>query len=199
MARTIVVAESAPAAYANAYTVFLDVGPKPEAVWQRIESWIAYRWGERNCVFTVEGPGHWKPPLLPFVASTTEVWVSDAWEATALRPSPFGGFVLESAGPFRITGVLGDAGPLPPAVKEAVFLLSEYLTSAAMIPTRERSAASIEVFRPPLLNEPGEPISSSEPRPKLRIENQNPQWIARALIYSGAADLLRPWRNLGAN
>ncbi|MGE0409152.1 MAG: hypothetical protein AB7P23_07805 [Amphiplicatus sp.] len=200
MARTLSIIEDVPASRPYNFQVLCDGGPPPEVSWQRIEAWIAYRWGEREATFIVEGPGDWAPPLKPFVTNTVELWNDDDWSPAVLRPTPLGGYVLEGCGPFRFVGVLGVDEEPPAAVKQAHFLLGEYLDAAARMPPRERMVKSIEVTRPTLMHEPpdgGEPPLFGKEK-EISIDNHRPEWIARALIYSGAADLLRPWRNLGA-
>lgn len=147
-------------------------------IWPRIESWTAYRWQERAVVWIVEGPGDWVPRLSPAAVNTTEVWESDAWQAATLSPSALGGYVLDGEGPYRFTATVGDTGTPPAAVQEAARRLAEYFAAASGEELRTAAAGSLSDLG-------------------FRME-RTPNWLARAMQYSGAADLLRPWRNLGA-
>jgi hypothetical protein len=93
-----------------------------EAVWQRIEAWVAYRWGSRSCTFIVEAGGSrraWRQPLHPFVVETVEAWTGEAWEAVTLAPDYAGGVVLGYADAYRFTGILGTDDTPPADVVEA--------------------------------------------------------------------------------
>jgi hypothetical protein len=145
-------------------------------IWRRIESWIAWRWGLRLCTFIAEGGcGSWRAPLCPFAVETTEAWNGEAWEAVTLQPSPLGGVMLGSASHYRFAGMLG-ADDVPPAdVLEAYRRLAEYFAST-----------------------PNEAAGSTSERQEIgslavQVERA-PTWLARAMSYSGCADLLRPYR-----
>jgi len=148
----------------------------PGFIWQRIESWVAVRWSPREATWLVTGPGMWAPPLAPATITAAEEWGSDGWAAVELPPSPFGGFCLPG-GHFRFTATVG-AGPVPEAAQEAFRRLAEYLVA----------------------RDPGPAGTSSY---TLNVGDFNetwrrsPAWVARALEYSGAADLLRPYRRAG--
>lgn len=176
MATTIQQAEAAPPTYP----------PVPEglsvaaaalnsaAVWQRIESYVGYRWTARAIVWVVEGPGGWVPPLMPATIATVEKWDDQQWDMAEAGPSPLGGLCFPSTGPYRVTGSVGG-GDVPPAVTEAYRRLAEYLAAEGEMPGGATKIASG-------LGE-------------LRNETERAaNWIARALINSGAADLLRPYR-----
>lgn len=152
------------------------------AAWQRVEGYIGYRWGVRPATFIIDGPGCWVSPLKPFTATTREQWLDDSWVAVTLAPSPLGGYVLDQAGPYRLTGNLGSASAPPQPVIEAVWRLAKYFEAADLMPADERGLARHKLDLGTLSVE----------------REQNPTWIARALQQSGAADLLRPWRALGA-
>lgn len=173
-----------------------DVGPvpaEPEAdepalrnharvAWQRIESWVAYRWSVRAAEFIVEGPGEWVPNVRPFTPSSIEQWIENTWVSTVVAPSPLGGYCLEAVGPYRFIGQLGTDTPPPPVVKEAVWRLSKYLEAIEATPADERSLTRHKVD-----------LGSA-----LVVEReQAANWMARAIQLSGAADLLRPYRALG--
>lgn len=144
-------------------------------VWRRIESWIAWRWGERPCTFILEGNcGAWRAPLYPFIPANFDVW-HDAWEPVTLTADPFGGFAIGSASHYRVSGSLGSGDTPPDDVLEAYRRLAEY--SAEKTGVAGSSSRTVEL---------GGNIKES-------IERA-PTWLARAMSYSGAADLLRPYR-----
>ena len=145
----------------------------PAAVtWRRLEAWIAWRWPARSVVWIVEGPGVFAPRLQPFTLAATEVWTDGAWRAVTLEAAPLG-YALE-AGQYRLTGTAGDDADPPEAVLEAWKRLHEYGLGVARSWWTE--AATYRTG-----------------------ETQAPAgWAAKAIHLSGAADLLRPWRRLGA-
>ncbi|WP_111431020.1 hypothetical protein [Rhodobacteraceae bacterium DSL-40] len=147
----------------------------PAFIWQRIEAWVSHRWTPREVVWIVEGPGEWVPRLTPAVIESVEVW-SDGWQAVALDASPLGGYALPGEGPYRFTATAGG-GTVPAAVNEAFRRLAEYFAGH----DGRWSGATSEV------EEIGEIKTSSE---------RSVTWLARAMAYSGAADLLRPYRRL---
>ena len=149
----------------------------PAMIWQRIESYIAYRWTTRAVVWTVEGPGEWEPPLTPATIATVEVWESPAWVLAFPVASPLGGYDLACNGPYRITGTVGSGTP-PAAVIAAFKRLAGYIAGG-------RST----------VNEPGAKSFAFSIGGDLRWDvTRDPAWMAQALINSGAADLLRPYR-----
>ena len=145
----------------------------PQAVtWRRLESWIGWRWPARTVTWIVEGPGVFAPRLQPFTLSTAEVWRDGAWAAATLEAAPLG-YALEAES-YRIAGTAGDDTDPPEAVLEAFRRLHEYGLGVA----RSYWAETAE-------------ISDGEGQVATA-------WAARAIHLSGAADLLRPWRRLGA-
>ncbi|WP_179379762.1 hypothetical protein [Jannaschia marina] len=152
----------------------------PGAVWSRIEQWVAYRWTPREVVWTVEGDGDWTPPLAPVIEAAAEVWRGGAFVPVALSASPLGGYILPDHGPYRITATVG-AGEVPAAVQEAYRRLAEY--------SADGQTSNMLTGRPGASSHTGQiggDLSESIER--------NPAWLARALAWSGAADLLRPYR-----
>lgn len=149
------------------------------AVTRRIEMFIARRWTARTVTYIVHGPGIWGARLYPFTLTTSELWseTNAAYSVVMLRPSPLGGFDLDCAGPYRIIGTAGDDTVPPSDVREAVGRLAEYF--AAM---RENAGSAMMI-------EEAEGDYSTK-----RQANS----AARAMQLSGAADLLRPYRHLGA-
>ena len=146
-------------------------GVDAAAVWERMEIWTAHRWGARTVEYIAEGPGDWFAPLAPSTITETEVWTGAAWEAVTLDPSPFGGYVLDAQGPYRFTGTVGAAGAPPAAVAAAWLRLAEYWSHL----DQEQAAIT----------------GGGDGDYSFRRASA---WQAKALIYSGAADLLRRWR-----
>jgi hypothetical protein len=186
MAATIKETESLPDAWPVVSGNPIKPVEESEAayIWQRIEAWTAYRWTEREVIWIAEGPGEWTPPLAPAAVSAVEIWSGSGWVAATPDASPLGGYVLDCEGPYRITATVGG-GDLPPAVERAFLRVAEYLTYA----------------KSP--NDPNAPLSATqyswtgEPDPDGRTGGtitRPTNWIAKALINSGAADLLRPYR-----
>lgn len=174
MATTLEVIESAPAAFPEIPN--LAEGIEVATVWARIDGWINARWGERECAFIVEGPGHWRAPLYPFIVATIEIWDASEWVSAVIAPSALAGYQLEGVGPYRFMGILGDAADPPAIVLEAARRLGAYLVAAA---SRQFENAI-------LTKESSDEIDSFEYAP--------PANAAKALQYSGAADLLRRFR-----
>lgn len=182
MAVTIKQIEAAPEAYPDlgspsplsAAAAALD----PAMVWQRVESYVAYRWTEREVVWTVEGPGEWHPSLAPAAIDTVEAWIDGAWAETFdLAASPYGGFYLPGCGPYRFTGSVGGGSPapeLPAAVVAAFVRLATYMAASPGTPGARRERREIG------------PLSKEVSR--------DPAWMAKAMQNSGAGDLLRPYR-----
>jgi len=148
-----------------------------DAIWQRIEAYIAHRWTERVVVWTVEGPGEWEPPLTPAIFTTSEVWNGAEWEAIEAPGAPLGGFWLSGEGPYRFTASVGSGTP-PANVLEAVARLAAYLADDTTAPAGARSF-SVDI--------PGVQSTSVD---------RDPRWVAKALQLSGAADLLRNYRRV---
>lgn len=144
-----------------------------DVAWQRIESWIACRWRSRSVVYVIEGPGDWTPRLTPFTLTGIEKWDGSAWVAISATLSPMGYDLGD--GTYRVTGTAGDTTTPPPAVLEAVKRLASYLEDD----THQIAGAS----------------SQSHSVGSVTVQHdRSVQWMARALAYSGSADLLRPWR-----
>ena len=143
------------------------------ALWSRIESWIAHRWGERSVVWIVEGPGVFVPRLKPATIDTTEQWAGDAWVAGSLSPAPVG-YKLDE-GTFRVTATVGSADTPPPDVFEAFRRYVEYAADTSEIGIVATSG--VRTF--------GD-VSVQSDRPAA--------WQAKALHNSGAGDLLKRYR-----
>lgn len=179
MAETVKEIEGIPAAWPTTPSglstgaAALAAGP----IWARIEGFTAVRYSARTIQWIAEGPGEWVPPLDPATITTVEAWTGTAWEAATLNPSPLGGYDLPDDGQYRFTGTLG-AGPVPETVQEAFRRLAEYLGNAT---TGNAPSGAVHVS----LNLGGD---------YSRTFDRGADWLARALINSGAADLLRPYR-----
>lgn len=149
------------------------------AVWQRLESYVAYRWSPRAVIWTVEGPGEFVPPLAPAVVSKIEIWTDGAWlDITANAPdaSPRGGYWLTGCGPYKFTASVGDGMTLPAIVAEAAQRLAAYMAAkpgTAGVRSERIEAGSISISR-----------------------TRSESWMAAAIQNSGAADLLRSYRRV---
>ena len=180
MAITIKQVEGVPASYPSAPAGLSTAAAalSNAMIWQRIESYIAWRWTSRTIQWVVEGPGEWVAPLAPATISTVESWSDRAnvWETPTpvLDPSPLGGYWLACTGPYRFTGTVGG-GTVPENVDEAYRRLAEYMAAT-----------------------PGTPGAASERSEVFGIGikevSRTPSWMARAMQNSGAADLLRQYR-----
>jgi len=179
LATTIRQTEAAPDAYPDPPDgLSTAAGALEEGmIWQRIEAYTAWRWCEREVTWIVDGCGAWCAPLAPVAISSVEVWQGDAWEAYTPSPSPLGGYYLPG-GTYRIVGAVGDDdGDVPAAVLEAFRRLAEYMAAEAS----EAGVTSSRVEIPD--------VSTKE-------VTRSPAWMARAMVNSGAGDLLRPYRRV---
>jgi len=175
MAEILKQTEETPASYPNTPSGLSDAAMllNHAALWQRIEGHVAHRWTARQVEWTVRGPGEFIPPLGPVGGMSAEVWDGTAWNAASVPAAPLG-YRLELEGPYRISATVG-AGPVPAAVFEAFRRLAEYLAETDERPGAVRYSAQLSST-----------IQESFER--------YPTWQARALQYSGAADLLRRYR-----
>lgn len=94
------------------YPAITTAGDIEDAIWQRIESYIAHRFTERSVTWLIEGAGDWMPPLTPATIQTVECWESGQWVQTNADPSPFGGICLPRSGAWRVVASVGT-GPIP--------------------------------------------------------------------------------------
>jgi hypothetical protein len=172
--------EAVPAVYPDAPSGLSTAAAALDAaaIWARIEAYTAYRFTVREVVWTLRGDSgdKWHPRLTPVVSRMAELWGSDAWEPVTLLDGPFGD-CLPVTGIYRIIAHVG-AGNTPAPVLEAFRRLAEYLEGA-------RKSTS----------EPGASSVRTSIGDNLDFEvDRNPAWVARAIQYSGAGDLLRPYR-----
>lgn len=167
--------EAVPAAYPAAPSGLSTAAAAldPDMIWARIEAYTAWRFTEREVVWTLLGDGgdQWHPPLTPLVSREAHFW-GDQWEGLTLLDGPLG-IALPFDGTYRITAQVG-AGDVPAPVSEAFRRLAEYLADDPG--TAGASSTSVAIG----------PIQETLDR--------NPAWVARAMQLSGAGDLLRKYR-----
>jgi len=168
--------EAIPASYPGTPAGLSDAALEinPHMIWQRIESYIAHRWTEREVIWTVQGPGEFVPDLTPATITAQEVWDGVSWIPASLDASFMGGVVLAGQGAYRITATVGG-GDVPAAVNEAVRRLAGYMADAS-------DRAGVSSYSVGM----GGAVEESYQR--------NPAWMARAMQNSGAGDLLRSYR-----
>lgn len=177
MATTIKQNEGVPAAYPTAPSGLSTAAASldADAIWQRIEAYVAHRYTSRSIEWIVVDCGDWQPPLAPATITTVEKWNGADWEAATPPPSPVGGYVLPG-GSYRFAGTVGG-GAVPAAVDEAFRRLAEYMAAAkrgSPGTTRERvTAGSVTVDK-----------------------SRSASWAAASMANSGAADLLRNFRRV---
>ncbi|MBP0614285.1 hypothetical protein [Jiella mangrovi] len=175
MAVTVRRSEGTPDSYPDAPAGLSAAAAALDAtmIWQRMEAYVAHRFGVRDIEWIVEGSGEWSPPLTPATISTIEVWDDGEWIDALVSPSPFGGYVLPGCGPYRFTGTVGTDA-VPAVVSEAFRRLAEYMAA-----------------------KPGKAGAASESVTAGSItltHRRSPSWLASAVQNSGAGDLLRPYR-----
>lgn len=161
-------------------TAFDPIVPD-RALWLRIESYIAMRWTSRQAIWSIQGPGVWEPHLTPVSNITVDQWddTNFVWTAVALDPSPLGGIEFPDSRTYKISGTVGDTVvPVPQLVIEAYMRLQEYCEDTALTPAGSSSYA----------NKIGDGWDETITR--------SPNWLAKALQSSGAADLLRAYRRI---
>lgn len=143
----------------------------PALIWQRLESWITWRWGERQVVWTVEGRGdEWCAPLTPATFTKVELWLDNQWNEITVQEGPLGGLLLTNWNHFRITATVGSTDDPPEIVQEAWRRLHEYSRGVA-----EAFKEGGADYR----DDSGQRVAS---------------WTAKSMQLSGAADLLRQYR-----
>lgn len=180
MAETLKAVEGLPASYPAVTGLSVAAAALDASViWQRIESYIAWRWTSRSIVWTVEGARDWTPPLTPATVATVEEWQGTAWAAVTLTASPLGGYCLPALGPYRLTGTVG-AGTPPAGVLEAFRRLAEYSVEA-------KDSGGFK-------GRPGATSGTFNLGSVTQSFDRAPNWVARAIINSGAGDLLRAYR-----
>jgi hypothetical protein len=168
--------EAVPAAYPDAPSGLTAEAEALDAdmIWARIEAYTAHRYTVREIVWTISGfaGDEWTPPIGPVVSQTAERWDGEAWGEVTLLAGPLG-LCLPSDGTFKVTAQVGD-GDVPVAVSEAFRRLAEYMADD---PGRVGTTSFTDKIGP---------LEESITRA--------PTWLARAMQYSGAGDLLRNYR-----
>lgn len=142
-------------------------------VWRRLESWISHRWQARSVVWIVSGAGVFEPRLRPATITAAERWnaIDEEWEAVTLRASPLGGRILDG-GTYKITATVGDDSAAPAIVLEAYARLAEYFAEVGADTSLGLTAGTDGDYS----------------------FTRSAAHAARAMSYSGAADLLRGFR-----
>lgn len=170
--------ESAPTTYPDPPSGLSTAATALSApmIWRRIETWIRHRWEPRTVVWRVRGPGEWEPRLSPATVTATKVWRDGAWSDVTLEAAP-GGYVLEDE-TYQITATVGSTDDPPAPVLEAFRRLAEYLSESTMTAAPSGVSSMKDVYAD------GTTVEF----------NVSPSWRARAMHYSGAADLLREFR-----
>lgn len=172
-------AEAVPASYPAAPSGLSIQAAALEAtaIWQRIEAYTKTRYTARQVVWTLEGCEglDWTPPLSPVASYSAQKWESGLWVTVTIPEGPIG-LCLPSDGIFRVTAQVG-AGTPPGAINEAFRRLAEYVSD-------EPDRAGVSSYSVNM----GNAVQESYQRSAAHV--------ARAIQYSGAADLLRPYRRL---
>lgn len=168
--------EGDPAAYSAAPAGLSTAAAALDSdmIWQRIEAYTAWRFTEREVVWTIVGDGgnQFNPRLTPVVSHVDHVWREEAWVSLTLLDGPLG-ICLPYDGTFKVTAQVGS-GDVPAPFSEAYRRLAEYLSDDPG--TAGASSTSVAIG----------PIQEELQR--------NPNWVAKAMQHSGAGDLLRPYR-----
>ena len=168
--------EEAPAAYPAAPSGLSARAAALDAnmIWARIEAYTAWRFTEREVIWTLIGDGgdQFTPRLTPVVSHMAEQWLNENWRPLTLLDGPLG-IILPSDGIYKIMAQVGG-GNVPAAVSEAFRRLAEYLADDPGTAGASSTAVEIGPIREEL--------------------ERNPNWVARAMQHSGAGDLLRPYR-----
>ncbi len=166
--------EGAETGFLSARAAALDPAP----IWRRIESYTRVRYTPRKVTWHVDGPGQFEPPLEPVVDIAFEVFTDGSgWAAIEPAEAP-AGFELEHSATYRAVAQIGVGTP-PPSIFEAFRRLVEYNADSGGARAGPSGAARAE----------------TDLDGKLHVEvERDPRWLARAMIQSGAADLLRPYR-----
>lgn len=164
MSRVIRRTEDAPAARPE-----LLGGATDEAIYQRFEAWCKTRWGARSVQWVViaSGADEFVPDLRPATFTGAELWMPAGWTAQDIEDGPIGKCLR--SGTWRLTYTVGD-DTVAADVKTAAQRYADYVTQTA----GEAGIVSL--------------------RDGDYSVQRDPTALARALTYSGAADLLRAYR-----
>ena len=159
-----------------------DVDP---AVWDRLESYVAHRWTPRQAVWTVQGGDDlFTPHLSPLSSVVIDQWdsVLKVWETSTTATAAPTGYCLPCADTvYRITATVGaNADPVPQIVVAAYSQLDRYMKE---LYSSDAPAGSAE-------------HSLSLDAGLTESVKRSPAWLAKAMQYSGAGDLLRGYRRV---
>ncbi|SDL79965.1 hypothetical protein [Paracoccus chinensis] len=199
MAETIRTIEAVPEAWpelpANEL-ILANAADTAAWAWQRIEAYCAHRWTPREVMWLVQGDGEWFPPIAPAVITKVESWEGGDWRPTVPEASPFGRLCLWGDA-HRITATVGADNPPPPLVLKAATRLINYLCQQIDRNDPDLWATSMRWITSP----PDEQITVRDGTATITRGDKTQEsytrpadYIAKALQYSGAADLLRPYR-----
>lgn len=169
--------EDTPASYPEVDGLSLDaLALSQDMIWLRLEAYVAWRWSPRSSVWLASGEAgeQFRLPLAPVSDMQAERWNRETWETYDLLEGPFG-YILPCRGNWRFTATIGANVDLPATVAEAFRRYAEYVAASST-------------------DAPGAHRMSSSIGPIEETFSQSPSHIARALVNSGAADLLRPYR-----
>lgn len=148
----------------------------PAVIWDRLYSYIGHRWGTNLVSWRLQGCGEFIPRLTPYTVEDVFYWSNSGWVLTPLQAGPVG-IELPAFNIWKIDATTGGGVmAVPAAVARAYVLLAEYMASTSKNPAGVASLTSGQL--------------------SMRFSRDH---AARALQQSGAADLLRPYRNLGVN
>ncbi|WP_420343520.1 hypothetical protein [Paenirhodobacter sp.] len=161
----------------------------PDWIWERIEAYCNWRWTPREAQIESDGGSGWFIlPVRPFRVTKIEWFDPHAdggyglWMESLPPSTPQRGWKMYS--PFshcRITGIVGENNPAPPAVIQAAVRLHAYLG---------HTPESFPMWATGRTHTTGGGSSSTSNESFQRPAN----YIAKAMQNSGAADLLRPYR-----
>lgn len=144
-----------------------------DALWARIEAYTSWRFTVREVTWIVEGPGWFVPRLKPATVTTSKVWADGGYQDVTLDAAPIG-YALDCE-TYLIKADVGQT-TVPAEINEAYRRFAEYLADDSYIGLAASSGT----------RNVGESLGVTSERPAT--------WQAKALQYSGAADLLRRWR-----
>lgn len=155
-------------------------------VWDRIDAYINWRFAERSVTFIFDALAgdDVELTLQPLISQSAEFWSSAFSDFTpvTLLNGPYG-LCFPESGTYRISAQIG-AGPTPSLIEEAFRRLAEYMAAI----DSENKGGWFNA-------RPGETQYDATVSDGVqRSGSRNAAWAAKAMVNSGAADLLRPYR-----
>lgn len=173
-----------------------DTAGVPDWIWQRIEAYCNWRWTPREAQIVVDGGMPFNIPARPFRITKVEKYppaptgleTMEWYEVPTSYVTQMGWRMIPCGELVRITGIVGEDNPAPPAVIQAAVRLHGYLghtpESYPMWATGRSHTA--------------EHTTTGEGGGSTRSQNESFQrradYMALAMQHSGAADLLRRYR-----